>query len=49
MFPHAGAPRENVRPGLRVATKHKYAAYYLTTETEIIVIRVLHGAQDLDL
>jgi plasmid stabilization system protein ParE len=31
-----------------VVIKHRYAAYYPTAETEIIVVRVLHGARDME-
>jgi toxin ParE1/3/4 len=47
-FPESGAPRGRVRPDLRVVFKHHYGAYYLVTPAEILVIRVLHGARDLD-
>jgi toxin ParE1/3/4 len=31
---------------LRVALQGQYALYYTVRETEIVVVRVLHGARD---
>jgi toxin ParE1/3/4 len=45
-FPLSGASRERLAAGLRVIFAGAYAIYYLTTETELIVVRVLHGSRD---
>jgi len=47
-FPEAGSPRFHVRQGLRMVVKHGYAAYYIVTGAEIVVVRVLHGSRDVD-
>jgi len=52
--PGIGAPRDYDNPalvGLRVALVpgfRSYGIYYLTTPETIIVLRVLHGARDLN-
>jgi len=33
-------------PDLRVKLHGSYAAYYLPTPREVIIVRVLHGARD---
>lgn len=53
-MPGIGAPRDYDNPalvGLRVvpvAGFKNYGIYYLTTSEAVIVLRVLHGARDLD-
>ncbi|MEH1782705.1 MAG: type II toxin-antitoxin system RelE/ParE family toxin [Nostoc sp.] len=44
--PFAGAARSQLADGLRVIFEGNYAIYYTVSETEIIIIRVLHGARD---
>ncbi len=46
-FPNSGAARESLAPMLRVAFSGKYVVYYRVVETEVIVVRVLHGARDI--
>jgi len=47
-FPYLGAPRPHLAPGLRVAFKRKYAIYYyVTSEDDVVIMRVLHGSRDL--
>ncbi len=46
-FPFAGPAREQIAPGLRVTFHGAYAIYYLPAPTEIVIIRVLHGARDV--
>jgi toxin ParE1/3/4 len=41
-----GAPRPQFGLGLRVTFHASYAIYYLPTATEVIIVRVLHGARD---
>ena len=45
-FPLSGTAREQFGAGLRVTFQDNYAVYYIVTETEIILVRVLHGARD---
>jgi toxin ParE1/3/4 len=47
-FPLSGPSREQLAPGLRVMFRGSYAIYYMPAEQEIVVIRVLHGARDID-
>ena len=47
-FPDAGAPRDHVRPGLRVVIRENYVAYYRVAPGDIVVIRVLHGSRDVE-
>jgi toxin ParE1/3/4 len=46
-FPLSGAERHQLAPNLRVALQDSYAVYYLPTESEIVIVRVLHGARDV--
>lgn len=41
-----GARRPQFGPELRVTFHAPYAIYYLPTASEIIIVRVLHGARD---
>jgi toxin ParE1/3/4 len=45
-FPLLGSSRENFAAGLRVIFEGNYALYYMATETELVFVRVLHGARD---
>jgi toxin ParE1/3/4 len=47
-FPLSGAPREQLGRDLRVATSRPYAIYYLVRDAEVTIVRVLHGARDVD-
>ncbi len=42
-----GVSREHVSPGLRMTLFKRYRIYFRTTQTDPIVIRVLHGARDI--
>jgi toxin ParE1/3/4 len=33
-------------PGLRVTFHGSYALYYIHTDDELVIVRVLHGARD---
>lgn len=44
--PFSGPARPQLGAGLRVALHGKYALYYTVRETEIIIVRVVHGARD---
>ena len=46
-FPLSGSPREPFAPGLRAIFEGNYAIYYvISPDTELVVVRVLHGARD---
>ncbi len=45
-FPLANPTREQLAEGLRVTFNGKYAIYYLIQKSEVLVVRVLHGARD---
>ncbi|WP_425376198.1 type II toxin-antitoxin system RelE/ParE family toxin [Rhodoplanes roseus] len=47
-FPHAGAPRDHLAPGLRAVFRNPYAIYYVATADAVVIIRVVHGARDID-
>jgi len=47
-FPHSGSSRENLAPGLRVTVHRPYVIYYVVSPREVTIVRVLHGARDLD-
>ncbi len=40
--------RDHLADGLRALVHGSYAAYYLFSGNEVIVLRVVHGARDLD-
>lgn len=44
--PELGPARDHLAPGLRVHFFRDYAFYYHYTDTEVNIIRVLHGARD---
>ncbi|CAN5623969.1 hypothetical protein BH10PSE6_BH10PSE6_34310 [soil metagenome] len=46
LFPEAGAPRDQLAPRLRATFHGSYVLYYRAAETELVVIRVLHGMRD---
>ena len=46
-FPHSAAPRDRIRPGLRVVLRHNQAMYYKVEGDLVVVIRVLHSARDV--
>ncbi len=41
-----GPRRDNLAPGLRAHFYRDYVIYYVITDREIIIIRVLHGSRD---
>jgi toxin ParE1/3/4 len=47
-FPLGGPAREHLAPGLRVTFHAPYAIYYRPQPDAIVVIRVLHGARDIE-
>jgi len=46
-FPNSGAPRDHVRPGLRVVFHQPYAIYYTPRPDAVVVLRVVHSARDI--
>jgi len=47
-FPGLGRPREELRPNLRSLPFGNYMIYYAPTDDGITLIRVVHGARDID-
>jgi toxin ParE1/3/4 len=47
-FPHAGPPRPQWGEGIRIAVHGKYLIIYRVRDETVQVLRVLHGARDLD-
>jgi toxin ParE1/3/4 len=45
-FPLSGAERYQLALDLRVAFQGGYAVYYLPKASEVVIVRVLHGARD---
>ena len=45
-FPGSGTARDPFAEGLRVMFEGNYAIYYMVSETELVIVRVLHGARD---
>ena len=43
---HSGVPRDNLRPGLRLAVHGRYNIYFRVTDSEAIIVRVVHSARD---
>jgi toxin ParE1/3/4 len=41
-----GSGREQFGPALRVIFRTPYAIYYLPTDLELVIVRVLHSARD---
>nr|WP_252263991.1 type II toxin-antitoxin system RelE/ParE family toxin [Paracidobacterium acidisoli] len=47
-FPLSGSARFQLAEGLRVMIYGMYAVYYLSRDKGILLIRVLHGARDIE-
>ncbi len=47
-FPLSAPSRDHLADGLRALVHGAYAAYYQFSGKEVIVVRVVHGARDLD-
>jgi toxin ParE1/3/4 len=45
-FPEIGARRELLAPNLRGLSHGRYMIYYFAKDTEIVIVRVVHGARD---
>ena len=46
-MPLIGANRDYLSAGMRVIFHGAYAIYYLPSEVDVTVLRVLHGARDV--
>jgi toxin ParE1/3/4 len=42
-----GVPRDWIRPGLRALPYRERCIYFRVTDTEVFILRVLHGRQDI--
>jgi plasmid stabilization system protein ParE len=40
-------PRDNIRPGLRLAVHGRYNIYFRVAAAETTIVRVLHSARDV--
>src|SRR5947207_9386812 len=47
-FPHAGPPRPQWGEDIRIAIHGKYVIVYRVRDETVEVLRVVHGARDLD-
>ena len=47
-LPLMGRPREELGPGLRSVVIERYVLFYRVTATAVEVLRILHGARDID-
>jgi toxin ParE1/3/4 len=47
-FPHAGPPRPQWGEGVRIAVHGKYLIVYRVRDEAVQILRVVHGARDLD-
>jgi toxin ParE1/3/4 len=49
-FPMIGAPRENLAPGLRSirVRPFRHIIFYRVSGEEIVLIRLLHGAREME-
>jgi toxin ParE1/3/4 len=47
-YPLSAPGRDHLAPGLRALVHGSYAAYYQVMEQEVVILRVLHGARDID-
>lgn len=43
-----GVKREHLVPGLRAQFFRDYVIYYMIDDSEIIIVRVLHGSRDVE-
>ena len=46
-FPNSGAPRDHLRPNLRVVFHQPYLIYYRPLSDAVVILRILHGARDI--
>ena len=48
-FPNSGVRRRDIHNALRSSTIGNYVIFYQPLDDGILVVRILHGAQDIDL
>ena len=46
--PISGEARNDIRPGIRVASHGNYAIFFRSREDHLEIARVLHGARDIE-
>ena len=44
----SGSPRDWIRPGLRAFPYRPRCIYFRSYDDRIVIIRILHGSQDID-
>jgi toxin ParE1/3/4 len=47
-FPEMGRKRDELAPGLRSMVVEQYVLFYRVSATAVEVLRILHGARDID-
>lgn len=47
-FPHAGAVDPAAGPNVRSVVVGDYRVFYRVADTEVVIVRILHGARDLE-
>ncbi len=47
-MPGIGRSRSELRPDLRSAAEGSYVVFYRIVDSEVQIVRVLHGARDID-
>jgi toxin ParE1/3/4 len=45
--PNTGRPRDDLAPGLRSVVVGRYVAFFLVTDDDVVIVRVLHGARNI--
>jgi toxin ParE1/3/4 len=45
--PNTGRPRDALLPGMRSVVVGRYVVFFLPTDDEVIIVRVLHGARNM--
>lgn len=45
--PRLGAPRDDIRPGLRYVVVGEYLILYRIVDEGILIVRIVHGRRDL--
>lgn len=46
-FPWIGSARDQLAPGLRALPYKNYVIYYIATDSDVTIVRVVHGARDV--
>jgi toxin ParE1/3/4 len=47
-FASAGRPRDEMGPGIRSIVVYPYIVFYQFTDKELVILRIIHGSQNLD-